>query len=125
MDSSYNIPPLLKLEFTNNNYFGTHANENSQKPETNTEWLFFRKGCTNYELKNYQSAHKDFCYCIYTHKDFLAEAYYLRAFVYYDTGNREQACKDLQQAALNGYDVPNDEYEIICNNSKSGSKYDK
>jgi tetratricopeptide (TPR) repeat protein len=114
-DSGYNIPNRVISSFVDNPFFGIHAADTPQKLETNLDWLFFNRGCTNYYLNNYKSASKDFSYCIYMNNDFVADAYYWRAYVYYNMGNSELACKNLVQAAGKGCKVLNKEYEIICN----------
>jgi len=98
----------LFFERTKNDFVGQ-----PEKPETSLDDLFYWKGVANYYTRDYKTAFNDFSYCIKGTK-YIGDSYYMRAFIYFNTGHKDLGCKDLENAALNGYKILDDEYKKYC-----------
>jgi tetratricopeptide (TPR) repeat protein len=64
-------------------------------------------------LKKYEEAARDFTKAIELQPN-LAEAYYNRGVMAYDTGKKAEGCVDLQKASGLGLQSAADEYNKLC-----------
>ena len=101
--------PLILTNVSNN-----FLDENIKKPTANYNDLYFWKGFVQYYLKNYKSSFECLSYGINNDNSYLADSYYYRAFIYYNTGQKEKGCKDLENAMKFGLKEAYGDYKRMC-----------
>ncbi len=75
--------------------------------------IFFQRGLAFYQLDKFNSAYKDFSSCL--NNNFrVTDAHYMIALCYYESGNKEKACLELDKAIFFGDSLSIKKKQAIC-----------
>jgi tetratricopeptide (TPR) repeat protein len=75
--------------------------------------IFFQRGWAFYQLNKLKSAYNDFSNCLRGNYR-VTDSHYMIALCYYESGNREKACAELDKAILFGDTLSIKKKQEIC-----------
>lgn len=76
--------------------------------------LFYQRGLAYYQLNKFRSAYVDFYKCL-THNYYVTDCHYMIALCYFESGNKEKACTELDKAIALGDTLSKKKKQEVCN----------